>query len=88
MEYQQTYAEMSNEELLNVAADVASLEGDARIAIAGELSRRRLSERDVIQYRQDVTAFKPEHFWGTGQTYSTISKRMLDGYLWKTRFRG
>jgi hypothetical protein len=64
MEYQRTYTEMSNEELLNVAADVGSLEDDARIAIAGELSRRKLFERDIIQYRQDVAAFKPEDFWG------------------------
>lgn len=64
MEYQRTYTGMSNEELLNVAADVGSLEDDARIAIAGELSRRKLSERDIIQYRQDVAAFKPEDFWG------------------------
>lgn len=64
MEYQRTYSEMSNEELLNVAADAGSLEDDARIAIAGELSRRKLSERDIIQYRQDVAAFTPEDFWG------------------------
>ena len=49
-------AEMSDQELMNVAGDVASLEDDARIVIAGELSRRKLSESDIIQYRQDVAA--------------------------------
>ena len=57
------YAEMSNEEFMNVAGDVASLEDDARIVIAGELRRRKLSESDIIQYRQDVAAFKPKDFW-------------------------
>ena len=57
------YAEMSDQELMNVAGDVASLEDDARIVIAGELSRRKLSESDIIQYRQDVAAFKPKDFW-------------------------
>ena len=50
------YGEMSDQELMNVAGDVASLEDDARIVIAGELSRRKLSKSDIIQYRQDVAA--------------------------------
>ena len=57
------YAEMSDQELMNVAGDVASLEDDARMVIASELSRRKLSESDIIQYQQDVAAFKPKDFW-------------------------
>ena len=38
------YAEMSNEEFMNVAGDVASLEDDARIVIAGELSATHIAE--------------------------------------------
>lgn len=57
------YAEMSDEEILNVAGDVTSLEDDARIVIAAELSRRQFSESDIIQHRQDVAAFKPKDFW-------------------------
>ena len=56
------YAEMSDQELMNVAGDVASLEYDARMVIASELSRRKLSESDIIRYRQDVAAFKPKGF--------------------------
>jgi hypothetical protein len=54
---------MSDEEILNVAGDVTSLEDDARIVIAAELSRRQFSESDIIQHQQDVAAFKPKDFW-------------------------
>lgn len=57
------YGEMSDQELMNVAGDFASLEDDARTVIASELSRRKLSESDIVQYRQDVAAFKPKDFW-------------------------
>ncbi len=55
---------MSDDELLNVATDLASLEEHARTAITAELRRRKLSECNITQYRQDVAAFKPEDFWG------------------------
>ena len=58
------YAEMSDEEFMNVAGDVASLEDHARIIIAGELSRRKLSKTDITQYRERVASFKPKDFWG------------------------
>jgi len=64
MEYQETYAAMSDDEILNVASDLASLEEHARIAITAELSQRQLSETDIIQYRQRVASFNPEDFWG------------------------
>ena len=48
---------------MNVAGDVASLEDDTRMVVASELSRRKLSESDIIQYRQDVATFKPKDFW-------------------------
>jgi len=57
MEYQETYAEMSDDEILHVASDLASLEEHARIAITAELSHRQLSETDIIQYRQRVASF-------------------------------
>jgi hypothetical protein len=58
------YQEMSDDELLNVACDFASLEELARIAITNELRRRNLSEVDIGQYQQDVDRFKPEDIWG------------------------
>lgn len=64
VEYQETYAEMSDDEILNVAGDLASLEEHARVALTVELNRRQLSEPDIIQYHQRVAAFKPEDFWG------------------------
>jgi hypothetical protein len=64
VEYQETYAEMSDDEILSVASDLASLEEHALVALTVELNRRQLSEPDIIQYRQRVAAFKPEDFWG------------------------
>jgi hypothetical protein len=64
MDYWKTYSEMSDDEILNVARDSSSLEEQARIAIAGELRRRKLSERDITQYCQHLESFKPEDFWG------------------------
>jgi hypothetical protein len=62
MEY--PYAEMSDNEILNLAGDFASLEERAQIAITAELSRRQLSKADITQYRERVASFKPEDFWG------------------------
>jgi len=64
MGYAETYAQMSDDELLNVATDLASLEEHAGLALTAELSRRKLSETDIIQYRQRLASFKPEDFGG------------------------
>ena len=64
MGYSETYGQMSDDELLNVATDFASLEENARMAITVELTRRKLSETDVSGYRERVASFKPEDFWG------------------------
>ena len=65
MGYQDTYAAMSDEVLMNVASDIASLEDAARVAITAELNRRHISDTDIGHYRQEVAAFNPKEFWGT-----------------------
>jgi len=76
------YGEMSDQELMNAAGDVASLEDDARIVIAGELSRRKLSESDIIQYRQDVAALAAApHEWGTVPAPTSSQKPSYTGAL-------
>jgi len=64
MGYRETYAAISDEDLMNVAADIASLEDEARLAITIELNRRHISESDIARYRGEVAAFNPKEFWG------------------------
>jgi hypothetical protein len=79
---------MSDQELMNVAGDVASLEDDARIVIAGELSRRKLSKSDIIQYRQDVAALaEAPHEWGTVTAPTSSQKPSYTGALVPPRRR-
>jgi hypothetical protein len=52
MDYQDTYAAMSDSEILNVANDFNSLAEPARIALTAELDRRQLTAADMIQHRQ------------------------------------
>ena len=63
MGYRETYASLSDDEILKVASDHASLEPDAQAFLAVELSRRNLTETEVLAYRQRVASFKREDGW-------------------------
>jgi hypothetical protein len=62
--YRETYAGLSEDEILQIASDYASLEQDAQVALTVELSRRNLTQTDVLQHRERVASFKPEDAWG------------------------
>jgi hypothetical protein len=64
MDYKKTYSEMSNDDVLNVAIDPTALQEEARVALADELNRRRLSESDIIEYRHHLALIKPGEFPG------------------------
>src|ERR1700693_4271609 len=73
MEYRETYREMSDEEILKIAIDSASLEEQASIALADELRRRALSGREIAHYREHLASFKPEGFWGKEEEHLAFS---------------
>jgi hypothetical protein len=53
-EFQKTYGEMSDEDLLRLAADIASLTEPAREAFESELSRRGLERGTVPEYNAEA----------------------------------
>lgn len=58
------YAERSNDELLHLAADRASLTNEAAAALNAELSRRNLTESDQRTYQRFVNRMERREFKG------------------------
>jgi len=57
--YESTYSQMSDEEILRLACEESDFRHDARHALNGELKRRRLTEKDVSEYGQRLASIKP-----------------------------
>jgi hypothetical protein len=57
--YESTYSQMSDEEILRLACEESDFRDDARHALNGELKRRRLTEKDVSEYGQRLASIKP-----------------------------
>ena len=64
MGYRETYAGLSDDEILHIASDYSSLEQDAQVSLTVELGRRNLTQTDVLQHQERVASFKPEDVWG------------------------
>jgi hypothetical protein len=64
MGYRDTYARLSDDEILHIASDYVSLEQDAQASLAVELGRRNLTQTDVLQHQERVASFEPEVVWG------------------------
>lgn len=52
-DYRQSYSQMSDDELLNVATQAATLIPEAQDALEAELRKRQLSQPDVVQYQEE-----------------------------------
>jgi hypothetical protein len=64
MDYSDTYAKMSDDELLNVAANFGTLLPEGQSAITVELDRRNLTQEDIKKYQQHLATIKPGDFPG------------------------
>jgi hypothetical protein len=64
MDYGETYARMSDDELLNAAANFHTLVPGARSALAVELERRKLTQEDIDEYQRYLATEKPGHLPG------------------------
>lgn len=59
MDYSDTYAKMSDDELLNVASNLDTLVPEGQSAIAAELSKRKLTQEDIKEYQRYLATIKP-----------------------------
>ena len=58
MDYRETYARMSDDEILNVAANSHTLVPEARTVLAVELERRTLRQADISEYQRFLATVK------------------------------
>jgi hypothetical protein len=56
--YELAYAGMSDDEILRLACEASTLTEEARRALTGELSKRKLTEKDVLEYGQHLASVK------------------------------
>lgn len=74
MNYRETYAGMSDDEILNVAATSQTLVPEARAALASELDKRKLTAADITDYQGYLATVKPGDWPGkkkyVGQSYN------------------
>lgn len=76
MDYSDTYARMTDDELLNVAANFHTLLPEGQSAITAELERRNLTQEDVKEYQQHLATVKPGDFPGK----ETFVARSFNGF--------
>jgi hypothetical protein len=67
MRFSETYCNLSNDELLNLASDIDRLLQPARDALTTELERRQLSAMDVAAYKKHLAEIKPGDWIGKEQ---------------------
>jgi len=64
-DWQKTFSEMSDEQILLLASDPSSLREEARPVLSAELGRRRLKLEDILEYKSFVEEVKPGQMRGS-----------------------
>lgn len=67
MGYAEAYSRLSNDEILNLAADLNGLREDARSVLVAEMAVRKLSATDVEEYQRHLSTIKPGQMSGQEQ---------------------
>lgn len=57
--YEATYSEMSDDEILRLACEASGLKEEARQALHGELKKRKLTQSDVSECEQRLVTLRP-----------------------------
>jgi hypothetical protein len=58
-DYEATYSGLSDDEILRLSCEASGLKEEARDALGRELTKRKLTEKDVSEYREHLASTKP-----------------------------